>query len=102
MSKTVLGIDRKLVSCFIHSRMAYEMEIKDEAKAELRALPDDLRREIGYRLHLLQRHFSGDMKKLKGSKNEYRLRVGEYRVLFELVGNRVVVYALGPRKDIYR
>ena len=48
--------------------MAYEMEIKDEAKAELRALPDDLRREIGYRLHLLQRDFSGDMKKLKGSK----------------------------------
>jgi mRNA interferase RelE/StbE len=84
------------------STMKYELEIKGEAKAELRSLPEDIRREIGYRLHVLQQEFSGDLKKLKGSKNEYRLRVGSYRVLFELVGKRIVVYALGQRKDIYR
>jgi len=50
----------------------------------------------------LQRDFSGDVKKLQGSKNEYRLRVGAYRVLFELIGTRIVVYTLGPGKDIYR
>jgi mRNA interferase RelE/StbE len=82
--------------------MKYEIEIKDEAKIELRKLPDDVRREIGYRLHLLQQDFSGDVKKLKGSKNEYRLRVGDQRVLFELVGRRILVYTLGQRKDIYR
>ena len=82
--------------------MKYEIEIKDEAKAELRALPEAVRREIGYRLHLLQHDFSGDVKKLKGSKNEYRMRAGNYRVLFELVGKRIVVYTLGQRKDIYR
>lgn len=80
----------------------YEIEIKDEAKIALRKLPDDVRREIGYRLHLLQQDFSGDVKKLKGSKNEYRLRVGDHRVLFELVGKRIMVYTLGQRKDIYR
>lgn len=82
--------------------MKYEIEIKEEAKAELRELPEDVRREIGYRLHLLQQEFSGDVKKLKGSRNEYRLRVGNYRVLFELVGEQIVVYTLGQRKDIYR
>lgn len=82
--------------------MAYEMEIKDEALASLRALPDDIRRQIGYRLHLLQQDFSGDVKKLRGSRNEYRLRVGAYRVLFELDGRRIVVYDIGPRKDIYQ
>jgi mRNA interferase RelE/StbE len=82
--------------------MKYEIEIKEEAKAELRELPEDVRREIGYRLHLLQKEFSGDVKKLKGSRNEYRLRVGNYRVLFELVGKQIVVYTLGQRKDIYR
>jgi mRNA-degrading endonuclease RelE of RelBE toxin-antitoxin system len=65
-------------------------------------LPAGIRREIGYRLHLLQRDFSGDVKKLRGSKNEYRLRVGDHRVLFELIRKRIVVYTLGPRKDIYR
>jgi mRNA interferase RelE/StbE len=82
--------------------MRYEIEINNEAKAELRKLPETVRREIGYRLHLLQQEFSGDVKKLKGSKNEYRLRVGNHRLLFELVGKRIVIYTLGQRKDIYR
>jgi mRNA interferase RelE/StbE len=82
--------------------MRYEMEIKDEALAEVRELPEDTRREIGYRLHLLQQDFSGDVKKLKGSKSDYRLRIGSHRVLFELAGKRIVVYTLGRRKDIYR
>jgi mRNA interferase RelE/StbE len=80
----------------------YEMEFKDEAKAALRALPDDVRKQIGFRLHQLQQDFSGDLKKLKGSKNEYRLRVGNYRVLFELSGKRIIVYTIGARKDIYK
>ena len=82
--------------------MKYEIEIKDDAKIALRKLPEEVRREIGHRLHLLQQDFSGDVQKLKGSKNEYRLRVGDRRVLFELVGRRVVVYTIGQRKDIYR
>lgn len=82
--------------------MKYEIEIKEEAKTALRKAPEEIRREIGYRLHLLQQDFSGDVKKLRGSKNEYRLRVGNYRVLFELAGKRIVVYTLGQRKDIYR
>ncbi len=82
--------------------MRHEIEIKDDAKRALRKAPEEIRREIGYRLHLLQQEFSGDVKKLRGSKNEYRLRVGNWRVLFELVGNRIVVYDLGQRKDIYR
>ena len=82
--------------------MKYEIEIKQDAKVALREVPEEVRRQIGYRLHLLQQDFSGDVKKLEGSRNEYRLRVGNYRVLFELVGRRIVVYALGQRKDIYR
>jgi len=82
--------------------MAYEMEIKDEARAALRDLPENIRRQIGYRLHVLQQEFGGDVKKLKGSTNEYRLRVGDYRVLFEVEGKRIVIYTVGQRKDIYR
>jgi mRNA interferase RelE/StbE len=84
------------------SAMKYEMEFKDDAKVALKKAPEELRRQIGYRLHLLQQDFSGDVKKLEGSSNEYRLRVGNYRVLFELVGKRIVVYTIGQRKDIYR
>jgi mRNA interferase RelE/StbE len=82
--------------------MEYRMELKDEARAALRSLPSEIRRQIGFRLHQLQQDFSGDVKKLRGSKGEYRLRVGDYRVLFELEGKNIIVYTLGLRKNIYQ
>ena len=40
-----------------------------------------------------------DIKKLKGYKNHYRLRIGRYRVLFELEKpRRIIVYAILPQK----
>ena len=43
-------------------------------------------------------------KKLKGTSNSYRLRVGDYRILYE-VHNRlktIIVYRVRHRKDVYR
>jgi mRNA interferase RelE/StbE len=80
----------------------YRVILTDEVKAKLRALPLALRREIGHKLFLIEDDLSGDVKKLKGSRSQYRLRVGDYRVLFELEGRNVTVYAVGARKDIYR
>ena len=80
----------------------YTVILTGEVKARLHAMPLPLRREIGHRLFLLEEDLSGNVKKLKGSSNEYRLRVGDYRMLFALEGRRVTVYAVGNRKDIYR
>jgi len=82
--------------------LEYELDIKNEAMAAIRKLSAEERRAVGFRLFCLQKDFSGDVKKLKGSKNEYRLRVGDLRVLFEVEGKRLVVYAIGNRKDIYK
>ena len=51
---------------------------------------------------MLEEDLGGNVKKLKGSGNEYRLRVGDYRVPLALEGRRATVYAVGNRKDIYR
>ena len=82
--------------------MPYELEIRAAPMKYLRSLPVEDRKQIGYRLHCLERDFTGDVTKLRGSKNEYRLRVGEQRVLFELVGEKISVYAIGDRKNIYK
>ena len=82
--------------------MRYKVILTDEVKARLHTLPLALRREIGHKLFLLEEDLAGNVKKLKGSRNEYRLRVGDYRVIFELEGQTVTVYAVGNRKDIYR
>ena len=82
--------------------MHYTVILTDEVKARLHAMPLALRREIGHKLFLLEEDLAGNVKKLKGSRNQYRLRVGEYRVIFELEGRTLTVYNVGIRKDIYR
>ena len=41
--------------------------------------------------------------KLSGSKDEYRIRVGNYRVLYTIEGNilLVTIFKIGHRKDVY-
>jgi len=79
--------------------MHYEIEISENARAQLKALPRPIRQRIGYRLTLMQEDLTGDVKKLHDK--EYRLRVGSYRVLFRLNANIVEVYAVKDRKDAY-
>ena len=68
--------------------MRYEIEFIGSAREQLRALPKDVRRLIGTKLDRAQHDLTGDIKKLKGFKNKYRLRAGNYRVLFA-VGRRM-------------
>lgn len=50
----------------------------------------------------LQNNLAGDVKKLTGTTPEYRLRVGDYRVLFEIEGAKVVIYRVRHRREAYR
>ncbi|MGH7976668.1 MAG: type II toxin-antitoxin system RelE family toxin [Limisphaerales bacterium] len=79
----------------------FELFISDEALEQLRTLPKDLRKRIGDRLSVLENNFSGDIKKLAGAENKYRLRVGNHRVLFRLAKNQIRVYAVKDRKEAY-
>jgi len=45
---------------------------------------------------------AGDVKKLKGIKNGYRLRVGSVRVLFEKEENKIHIIAIDNRGDVYK
>ncbi|MDR1736105.1 MAG: type II toxin-antitoxin system RelE/ParE family toxin [Oscillospiraceae bacterium] len=48
--------------------------------------------------------YEGDILPLSGRKNEYRLRVGDYRVIYSLYDDvvTVVVMTVGNRGDIYK
>lgn len=81
--------------------MRYRLEIKDEAREQLRALSKEQRRNLGWRLNALQTNLAGDVKKLSARSHEYRLRVGSFRVLFMLEGDLIVVYAVKDRKQAY-
>jgi len=45
---------------------------------------------------------TGDVKRLTNYTPEYRLRVGYYRVLFEIENKNIIVYRVRHRREVYR
>ena len=45
---------------------------------------------------------AGDVKKLRGFENGYRLRIGNIRVLFERDSNKIFVFKIDNRGDVYK
>lgn len=84
----------------------YSLEIRRSAARELEGIePQTLRRKIIERIRTLvnEPHPPG-ARKLTGSKNAYRFRQGDYRVLYEILETegRIVVVKIGHRREVYR
>ena len=45
---------------------------------------------------------SGDVKRLQGYQSEYRLRVGDLRIIFSMTENTVIVNDILPRGQVYK
>ena len=44
----------------------------------------------------------GDIKKLKGFDTEYRLRIGDLRVLFSMENDIITINDISPRGQVYK
>jgi len=44
----------------------------------------------------------GDVKQLTNFTPEYRLRIGDYRVLFEIEEETIIIYRIRHRREAYR
>jgi mRNA-degrading endonuclease RelE of RelBE toxin-antitoxin system len=78
--------------------MRYRIEISEKAREQLRALPKEMRRNIGQRMETMRDDLRGDVLKLRDKGNRYRLRIGTFRVL---AGDMIQVYAVKDRKEAY-
>jgi mRNA interferase RelE/StbE len=85
--------------------MAYHIEIKSPAEKALKRLPDPWRRRITTAIDrlALDPRPPGCIK-LTGSQSAYRIRIGDYRVVYEVVDRVLIVYVIrvAHRKDVYR
>ena len=45
---------------------------------------------------------SGDVKKLKGKKDSYRLRTGNIRILFKIMDNYIYIEKIDNRGQVYK
>jgi mRNA interferase RelE/StbE len=81
--------------------MRYEIFYSKQSDAELEAFPEKMQRQIKAKIARLQAGFAGDIKKLNASDNIYRLRSGNFRILFEVEGASPVIRTIRDRKQAY-
>jgi mRNA-degrading endonuclease RelE of RelBE toxin-antitoxin system len=75
----------------------------EEAKADIRAIPQHIAMNILTAIHRLAEHGAGRIKELKGKEGEKRLRVGDHRVRFtEEHPETLRIHTVKNRKDAYR
>jgi mRNA interferase RelE/StbE len=80
----------------------WNIEIKKSAKKELADLPPNFQQQIKEKILLLKDSpFPSGAKKLQGCDG-YRLRSGNYRILYEVFESTITIFAIGDRKDVYR
>jgi mRNA interferase RelE/StbE len=85
--------------------MAYTILITKIAKRDIDTLDSVIKKRLGKKLM----HFASldDLQSVAkhledSSIGEYRFRIGDYRVLFDLHSKEIVVLRVQHRKDVYR
>ena len=61
--------------------MVYDVYLLDEARASLKRLSPEVARRIVRKIERMRHDLAGDVKRLKAFVPNYRLRVGDWRVL---------------------
>lgn len=75
----------------------------DEAKADIRAIPQHIAMNILTAIHRLAETGAGRVKALKGKGDDKRLRVGDFRVRYTIEHpDTLHIHTVKPRKDAYR
>ncbi len=84
--------------------MVYSVKLKKSAEKELDSLPEKIHDKIiSILLALKHNPSSSGIKKLHGREG-YRIRVGNYRILFTIdkAAKEIEIYSIADRKDVYR
>ncbi len=85
--------------------MAYGIIFTKEATRDIKTLDTTVKRQLYKKFLYFQSldDIKVVAKKLQNSKaGEYRLRVGSFRIIFDLDKHTIVVLRVQHRKDVYR
>ena len=87
--------------------MTYLIEFYKDALKYLQKLDKPMRIRITKHIQILSSdpfHQELDIKKLKGTMDEYRLRVGSYRVVYSVENDKLLIHIIkiASRGDVYK
>lgn len=84
---------------------SYKIRWKRSAERDLQNIdPQQIPRIIDSVESLIVNPFSSQCRKLRGSERDYRIRVGDYRVIYKVDNKEkvVLVYHVRHRREAYR
>ncbi|AFZ26058.1 cytotoxic translational repressor of toxin-antitoxin stability system [Cylindrospermum stagnale PCC 7417] len=85
--------------------MTYQIIVTKSIQKELDNLPNDIKEHVYEKIAQLAEVPRPDgVVKLKGYENEYRVRVGDYRLRYEIEDQQLIILLLQckHRRDVYR
>ena len=85
--------------------MGFRLEYRSSVKKELQKLNKNDRVAIVHKIELLKKNPKPEgSAKLKGSSNLFRMRHGDYRVIYQVNKDIliIIIIRIGHRRDIYK
>lgn len=85
--------------------MAYRIEFASNADKQFRALGKSTQLRLARRINLLANEPRPQgIKKLTGEEDLYRIRVGDYRIVYQIQDKKllVLIVRVGHRSEVYR
>ena len=83
--------------------MMYKVVLTQRALRDLENLDREMQNRIAKKLNGYAKEPLKYAKKLITPKiGTYRFRIGDYRVIFDIDGENIVILRIGHRKDIYK
>jgi mRNA interferase RelE/StbE len=80
----------------------YELVISNRFRRDLRRLDAQTHRRVLAALDELQDNPYQGQQLTEVPIGQWRIRVGDYRIRYDIEGSRVLLYRVRHRKDIYR
>jgi mRNA interferase RelE/StbE len=82
----------------------YSIEFKKSATKELNSLPNKEIKKILNSINQLIENPRPIISKKLSASERYRLRVGDYRILYEIIDEILIIYIIkiAHRKEVYR
>lgn len=66
--------------------MSWRLIVDNSVKKELKHIPHKMARRVFFAVeHLVEDPFAGDIEKMEGDDTIWRRRVGNYRILYEIL-----------------
>lgn len=79
----------------------YAIFFRTQAQKDLQHIHPQEQARIMQKVEALKDNLTGDIKRLTNFTPEYRLRVGNFRVLFEVPGQMVIICRIKHRREAY-